>query len=87
MAHDTVGRLISLMDAKGKSTYYTYDVMGRIKDVADPMGSMTRYFYAADGKLRTVSDAKNQDTIPHTVHFYFGLTQRSPFIALLPPEL
>lgn len=61
MAYDSIGRLWTVTDAKGKITTYAYDTMNRIASVTDPLGFITRYGYSWDGKLTVISDAKNHD--------------------------
>jgi len=60
MTYDSIGRLISVTDAKGKTTYYYYDQMDRIIEVKDTLDGITRYTYDKKGNLLVITDAKNQ---------------------------
>jgi YD repeat-containing protein len=48
------------MDARNKTTTYTYNEMDKIVEVKDPMGNITRYSYGATRNLLSVTDAKSQ---------------------------
>ena len=51
-AHDTQGRLTSLLDPAGGTTSFTYDGVGRLASSTRPMGDVTSFSYdAVSGKL------------------------------------
>ena len=60
MAYDSIGRLWTVTDAKGKTMTYAYDTMNRIKEVKDALDGITRFSYDLIGNLRYVTDAKSQ---------------------------
>ncbi len=61
MKYDALSRLISITDAKGRTTIYTYDIMDRITEVIDPMNSTTGFTYDPNGNLLSVTEAKGQN--------------------------
>ena len=59
---DSNGNLLSLTDAWGHTTTYTYDSMNRVKTRTDPLSRQESFIYDLNGNLIKRTDRKNQVT-------------------------
>ena len=62
LSYDPNGNLLSVTDARGSVTRYTYDVMDRLESRTDPLGRSESYEYDAAGNLTQFTDRKGQAT-------------------------
>ncbi|MDP3089955.1 MAG: RHS repeat-associated core domain-containing protein, partial [Nitrospira sp.] len=60
--YDAVSRLVAIVDARGKSTQFTYDNLNRVTQIHDAINGITAFTYDPNGNLLTVTDAKSQVT-------------------------
>ena len=60
--YDPNGNLLSVQDAKGQATSYTYNSMDRLATRKDPLNRQESYQYDLAGNLLQFTDRKNQQT-------------------------
>jgi RHS repeat-associated protein len=61
--YDANGNLLTLTDARGKTTTWTYDSMDRVATRTDPLTRAESFTYDLNGNLATWTDRKGQVTI------------------------
>ena len=61
-AYDPGGRMISVTDAKNRTTAYAYNPANLLTSVTAPDGTVTAYAYDAAGNVSSRTDAKNRTT-------------------------
>jgi RHS repeat-associated protein len=59
---DAAGRVLSVTNALGERTQYTYDGNDQVRTVTDALGDQTAFNYFPDGQLRSVTDANQHRT-------------------------
>lgn len=74
-SHDSNGNLLSVTDALGNTTKFTYDpAFNRITSVTDPAGSVARFAYDSSGNILSSTDANgNSTTFAYNAVSSFGL--------------
>ncbi len=61
--YDITGRLLTKIDARGKTWGYTYDTKGNLKTATDPLGNTTEYEYDKAGNRTRMVDALGRQTL------------------------
>lgn len=62
MDYDSVGRLISATDNRGKTTATTYDNVDNVTTITNALGNNVRYTYDRNNNKTTETDSKNNTT-------------------------
>jgi RHS repeat-associated protein len=73
ITYDPNGRLLTVKDARLKTTNYTYDNMDRLATRKDPLTNSESYLYDANGNLSQFTDRKPQTTS----YIYDALNRRT----------
>ncbi|HEX8225714.1 MAG TPA: polymorphic toxin-type HINT domain-containing protein [Allosphingosinicella sp.] len=56
--YDGLGNRTSVIDARGKTTSFTYDRIGQVKSITNPVGQATTYDYNGFGEAWKTTDAR-----------------------------
>lgn len=79
--YDPVGNRLSITDANGHMTEFSYDALNRLVSEQDPLGNTTQYAYDAVGNRISVSDAAG-----FTTAFEFDAANRLVLIDYPDPD-
>ena len=60
-AHDTMGNVLTKIDARDKTWIYAYDAAGRLSTVTDPLNNITQMFYDQVGNKTKEIDAEGKE--------------------------